>query len=352
MNFQEIADTTWRWLVFTATGSDFVVPFWAALAWVLLLFNRKAGLALVLKYLHVSTDAAFIKDILKHIDLPLQILLLLLASMPFLRLVPHAGHFLELMAGFLVPLLAFHVVLQTTDLVIIRLYFGKVRHAQVPTVIRVSILAALYVVWTLMLLDWSFHINVVPIFATSTVITAVFGLSLQDTIRNLFAGITMSVEQRLKQGDWIMFKTDLGTTAIGEVEEMGWRSTRIRTGDNNHYIVPNAQLTSNQLINYSAPAVLHSRFADLPLSLDVDIDDVRGSIVQAVYGVEGVLDEPVVEVTVNSVKTDHAVLRVTFWISEVKQSDGITSRVIEQAFKKLHEIKALPHLNVVAVAET
>lgn len=351
MNFQDTAIAIWNALVYTATSSDYVVPFWAAVAWVLLLLNRKAGLALVLKGLHVSTDAAFIRDILKHIDLPLQILLVLLAGMPFFRLVPHAGHFLLLMAGFLVPLLAFHVILQTSDLIIFRLYFGKVKHSQVPAVIRVSVLSVLYIVFTLMLLDWSFHINVVPLFATSTVITAVFGLSLQDTIRNLFAGITLSVEQRLKQGDWIMFRTDSGANATGEVEEMGWRTTRIRTGDNDHYIVPNAQLTSNQLVNFSAPAVVHARAIDLPVSLDCDIDEVKAKLIQAVYGSQGVLDEPAVEVAVVNVKTDHATLRVKFWVAEVKSSDGIANLVLEQSFKRLHEIKALPHLKVLAIKD-
>ncbi len=351
MNFQDTVTLVWNGLVYTATRSDYVVPFWAAVAWVLLLFNRKAGLALVLKGLHVSTDAAFVKDILKHIDLPLQILLLLLAGMPFFRLVPQAGHFLPAMAGFFVPLLAFHVILQTADLIIVRLYFGKVKNSQVPAVIRVTVLSVLYVICTLMLLDWSFHINVVPLFATSTVITAVFGLSLQDTIRNLFAGITMSIEQRLKQGDWIMFRTDSGTNATGEVEEMGWRTTRIRTADNNYYIVPNAQLTSNQLVNFSAPTVIHARTAELPVSLDCDIDEVKATLIQAVYGSQGVLDEPVVEVSVVTVKTDHAILRVKFWVAEVKDGDGIASLVLEQSFKRLHEIKALPHLKVLAVKD-
>lgn len=317
----------------------------------LLLFNRKAGLALVLRGLHVSTDAAFIKDVLKHIDTPLQILLVLLAGMPFIRLVPHGGSFLESLASFLIPLLAFHVVLQATDLIIVRLYFGKVRQAEVPAVIRVTVLSAAYVVWTLMLLDWSFHINVLPLFATSTVITAVFGLSLQDTIRNLFAGITMSIEQRFKQGDWIMFRTDSGASATGEVEEMGWRTTRIKTGDNNYYIVPNSQLTSNQLVNFSAPTVIHARWAELPISLDCDIEEVKAKLIQAVYGSQGVLDEPVVEVSVVAVKLDHAIMRVKFWVGEVKESDGIANRVLEQSFKQLHEIKALPHLKVLAVQE-
>ena len=74
------------------------------------------------------------------------------------------------------------------------------------------------------------------IIATSAVLTAVIGLSLQDTLGNLFAGLALQVQQPFEVGDWIQFDQDV--THTGEVVEINWRATRIITIDRKEFPVP------------------------------------------------------------------------------------------------------------------
>ena len=65
-----------------------------------------------------------------------------------------------------------------------------------------------------------------------------FALAAKDTVENLFGSVTVLVDQPFKIGDWITVDGDVE----GTVEELGLRSTRIRTFYNSLITVPNARL--------------------------------------------------------------------------------------------------------------
>jgi CRP-like cAMP-binding protein len=71
------------------------------------------------------------------------------------------------------------------------------------------------------------------------VLTAVIGLALQDTLGNLFSGIAMQLEAPFSIGDWIR----VDEKAIGRVLEIRWRSTLIRTKNDDLVVIPNGILT-------------------------------------------------------------------------------------------------------------
>lgn len=86
-------------------------------------------------------------------------------------------------------------------------------------------------------------VNLSSLLATSAVITAVIGLSLQDTLGNMVAGITLQLDSSIRIGDWVKIG-DLS----GRVSEIRWRFTAIETRNWETVIVPNAQLIKGQVI--------------------------------------------------------------------------------------------------------
>jgi MscS family membrane protein len=75
-----------------------------------------------------------------------------------------------------------------------------------------------------------------------------FALAAQDTIANVFGGITIFVQKPFKIGDLIIFD---GRT--GRVKEVGLRSTRLEDFTTSHAVyVPNSQFAKNAIINVSA----------------------------------------------------------------------------------------------------
>jgi len=73
-----------------------------------------------------------------------------------------------------------------------------------------------------------------------------FALAAQKTVENLFGGVTLIADQPVRVGDFCRFGDTVGT-----VEDVGLRSTRIRTLDRTVVTVPNAQFAATQLENFA-----------------------------------------------------------------------------------------------------
>ncbi len=71
-----------------------------------------------------------------------------------------------------------------------------------------------------------------------------FALAAKDTAANLFGSIMILVDRPFKIGDWVKVEDVEGT-----VEEIGFRSTRIRTFYNSQITVPNANMANAQIDN-------------------------------------------------------------------------------------------------------
>jgi len=329
--------------VYLAFESNVSAAFWAVVICLFLLINRKASLLFIWRRLNLVHDKALENEFLAKVDRPLKLILLLLAIMPFFELLPGklATPFLAA-CGFSITLLGCSVIAETLDLIVFHWYFGHIKQTVAPPVLRFVLQAVIYLSLGLMLLQWTAGINVLPVLATSTVMTAVLGLALQDTLKNLFAGLTMSFEKRFLQGDWVMYKPDPVTMITAEVIEIGWRTTSLRTTENSIAIVPNAVFTNSQLINLSRPTPSCPKVVDIPIDPAADVEKVRKAIIAGAVTVEGVLKEPEPVGFVTVVKTDQLNFRLRFWIDDFNNGETVLGAVTEKALTALIKLNAMP----------
>jgi MscS family membrane protein len=97
----------------------------------------------------------------------------------------------------------------------------------------------------------SLHVNVVSLLAGLGVGGIAVALALQDPLGNFFGSITLIADRSFRVGDWIQ----MGTTANrvdGIVEEIGFRSTRVRTFSRTRLTIPNNMLCKDIIENFSA----------------------------------------------------------------------------------------------------
>jgi MscS family membrane protein len=90
-------------------------------------------------------------------------------------------------------------------------------------------------------------INVGAIIAGLGLFGVAVALGAQDLFKNLIAGILIIAEKRFSRGDWVRIEG----IVEGTVEDIGFRSTRIRRFDKAPVYVPNAKLADNAVINFS-----------------------------------------------------------------------------------------------------
>jgi len=90
-----------------------------------------------------------------------------------------------------------------------------------------------------------------------------FALAAKDTVSNLFGSFTVLIDRPFSIGDWVVINNDI----TGSVEEVGLRSTRVRTAYDSLVTVPNGTLTNANIDNYGKRK--HRRFIT---TLGIDYD--------------------------------------------------------------------------------
>ena len=111
-----------------------------------------------------------------------------------------------------------------------------------PRIVQDVAVAAAFAVWAVVRLRVH-NVDLTSILATSAVVTAVIGLSLQDTLGNILGGMALQFDESVAVGDWI--KAD---DTVGRVVEIRWRYTAIETRNWETVIVPNSVLVKNKFL--------------------------------------------------------------------------------------------------------
>lgn len=105
-------------------------------------------------------------------------------------------------------------------------------------------LKTLVVILGVLIVLQNFGLNVMSLLAGLGLGGLALALAAQDTAANLFGSITILVDHPFKVGDWVKIKDLEGT-----VEEIGFRSTRIRTFYNSVITIPNAMMAKETIDN-------------------------------------------------------------------------------------------------------
>ena len=147
------------------------------------------------------------------------------------------------------------------------------------------------------------------ILTSFSVIGLVVGLSLQDILKNFFAGIWVLVERPFRIGDTI----DIGGQS-GVVEEIAFRTTMLKTVDGREVIVPNGVFMTSAITNLTRFPI---RRATLWLIVDdhekpIGADEIRGALER----VPGLAADPKPAAELRSVSEGKAHYLITLWAGD------------------------------------
>lgn len=147
--------------------------------------------------------------------------------------------------------LAFGVAfIRLSLLLLLEILIPKLQGQPLPRILVDLINGFIYAFATLWLLQGA-GLDAVHLLTTGTVLGAIIGLSLQETLGNIFAGLAVQAQAPFKVGQWIALE---GEDLCGEVQEINWRTTRIITDTDQQIDIPNALIARSAIRNYQAPS--------------------------------------------------------------------------------------------------
>lgn len=189
--------------------------------------------------------------ILKIIELPMCALFVLgglyFALAPLAWIKPYVSSLDEIF--FVAFTLIISVMISRISALLISRWFKvKNGHEKAPQLINKITAIAIYLIAVLMILGY-FKIQITPLIATLGLGGLAVGLAMQNTLLNFFSGLHIISDKPVNVGDWVEIENGIS----GYIEDIGWRSTRIKTISNNIVIIPNAKLAESTIINNSLP---------------------------------------------------------------------------------------------------
>ena len=170
-------------------------------------------------------------------------------------------------------------------------------------------------------------VDVASMVTTSAVLTAILGLAMQSTLTNLLAGILLHVDRSLGVGDWVQFGQRQGC-----ITEIRWRSTVLRTTDGDTVIIPNAQVTTQEIHNFSRPLPHHRARINIGFHYRHPPNEVRRVLVEAARATPEVLADLAPDCFPIEFG-DHAIVyTLRYWIDRFDRDGDIRGEVLTRVW--------------------
>ena len=145
-----------------------------------------------------------------------------------------------------------------------------------------------------------------------TVLTGAFGVGLgfglQNVVNNFVSGIIVSLERPVQVGDFI----EVGTLS-GEVRTIGFRSSTVRTFDGADVIVPNSELISKSVVNWSLTDFFRRTDITIGAAYGTDPDRVLAILTRITTSHPNVLKHPEPLITFDAFGESSLSFSLRFW---------------------------------------
>ncbi len=207
-----------------------------------------------------------------------------------------------------------HLLLALAD------HFAHRTRAHFSTIFKDLLMVTLWGVILMLVLRQDFHFDLTPLLASTAIVAAVIGFALQESLGNIFSGLTLQLSKPFDPGDWVR-----SGNFVGRIQGIGWRSTSLLTRSNEKLEIPNSMLAKDALVNYSADVVGSDLM--IGVSYAAPPNHVRAVICEALGNVPGVRQTPPPEVFTWEYADSAIRYRIRYWIADYAEVDRIHDAV-------------------------
>ncbi len=195
------------------------------------------------------------------------------------------------------------------------------RREHFSTIFKDLLTLLLWVLVVIVVLRTFYQIDLTALLAIPAVLAAVIGFALQETLGNVFSGLSLQISAPFQPGDWVR-----SGEKVGRVQGVGWRATTIVTRNNERVEIPNAHLAKDVLFNYANHAVADE--ISIGVSYGEPPNQVRGLILSVLRDLPDVMHHPAPEIFAWEYGDSAIRYRVKYWLADYGLADQVHDRVV------------------------
>jgi small-conductance mechanosensitive channel/CRP-like cAMP-binding protein len=212
---------------------------------------------------------------------------------------------------------------RTLSFVLFDVVFQRRKGREAPALLRVLLSIILYSIFLILIYKVVLDEKGggFELIATSTVVSVIIGLALQDTLGNFFAGLSIHIEQPFHILDAIRIGD-----MIGRVEAVSWRTTTIRTNNNTTVIFPNSRVARDPLEVYRFNN-MNRRVLQVPAPYRVAPQRVIALIRETVASIPNVASEKTPIVRIGDFADSSIIYEVLYWTKDYMWVPDIDAQI-------------------------
>jgi small-conductance mechanosensitive channel len=159
------------------------------------------------------------------------------------------------------------------------------------------------------------------------------GMAAKDTLAHMISGFTLMLDRPFRIGDRIQ----LAGGQIGDVLDIGLRSTKIKTLDNQQLIIPNSDLCNTILTNQAFPDQRAKGRINVGVAYGCDVERVKEILLATALEVESVLRDPAPEAYFVSFGDSALSMSLFFWVEEYGNLFTTTDKINTLIIRRFRE---------------
>lgn len=134
----------------------------------------------------------------------------------------------------------------------------------------------------------AWKINISPLLATAGIAGLTIGLAVKDSLQNILGGLQLVLDKTFKVGD----KVELEGGELGVILDIGLRSTKLKTYDNEIIFIPNGNLANSKIKNFTQPDSSVRVNVNFGVEYGTDPEKVRSVVLACLKNIKGILEDP------------------------------------------------------------
>jgi len=188
-------------------------------------------------------------------------------------------------------------------------------------------------------------VEVAPLLAGVGIGGIAIAFALQNSLGNIFGGISIILDKSIRVGDFLTLEN--GTS--GKVTQVGLRSTKILTRDNESLIVPNSKLSESIIHNVAMPEPKSRVIVPFSVAYGSDIEQVKKIVMNEIKKIEWFVGDPAPFVRFIEMGDSSLKFKTYFFVSsfdvKLDATDEANTRIYNALNKAGIEIP-FPHMDV------